>query len=60
MSCSTEALANKAERRRVEALMAAVEVAGWQRSVSEPEEIIDIAREFVGFLRGDDEDAHDE
>lgn len=60
MSCSTDAPESLAERRRAEALRLAVEVAGWSRPASEPEAVIDIAREFVEFLRGDDEGGDDE
>lgn len=57
--CSAEPGVGLGELRRIEALRLAVEVAGWSRSASEPEAVIDIAREFVEFLRGDDEDDGD-
>lgn len=58
--CRTEPDVSLEERRRLEALRLAVEVAGWSHSASDPDVVIGIAHEFVGFLRGDDEDDDDE
>lgn len=60
MSCSTDPSIPPAERRRIEALRAAVEVAGWARSAADPEAVIEIAEAFEDYIRGDLEDGGDE
>ncbi|MGV6875908.1 hypothetical protein ACUSIJ_24885 [Pseudochelatococcus sp. B33] len=60
MPCRTEPDVTLDELRRIEALKLAVEVAGWTRSASDHDAVIDIARDFAAYLAGDDEDAGDE
>lgn len=60
MPCRTEGALTAAELRRIEALRAAVEVAGWSRTASDPDAVIDAAEIFEGYLRGDREDGTDE
>lgn len=60
MPCRTEYPDQRAERLRVEALKAAIELSGWAHTATEPEVVIDIARDFYAYLAGEGEDGGDE
>lgn len=58
MPCRTEAPEIRSERRRAEALRLAVEVAGWSRTATDPDSVIEVAVAFEAYLArgaGDDE-----